>query len=273
MNKISAVIVIHNEEKVIDRCLNSIKGLVNEIIIIHDGPCEDKSIDICRRYTDNITIRYFVGIAEEHKAYGFKRARYDWILSIDADEFLRKVDFPKIREMINSKNIDGYSFLWRLWNGKKYITKSGPFKTVLIRKSELKFIGFPQSELLTKSGKIKETLIHLEHQPNYNNFTIKSFRNKWMKWIKIQAHYVNRDYKSIDKIGYDNQTDWSKAFKLKRKYALFWAPIEGSYGFVSRLYNSKGENKLFSLKQSVMWGMYCFFEYIYVWKYRKERNK
>ena len=43
-NTISACLVVHNEEKLIGRCLESIKNLVDEIIVVHDGPCQDKTL-------------------------------------------------------------------------------------------------------------------------------------------------------------------------------------------------------------------------------------
>ena len=41
---ISACLVVYNEEKVIRQCLDSIKGFVDEIILVHDGQCTDKTL-------------------------------------------------------------------------------------------------------------------------------------------------------------------------------------------------------------------------------------
>ena len=63
--KISACIITKNEEKHIRKCLESIKNVVDEIVIV-DGYSIDKTIDICKEYTDKIYIQKFSGsFAEE----------------------------------------------------------------------------------------------------------------------------------------------------------------------------------------------------------------
>ena len=47
-NKISACLVVRNEEKIIKKCLDSIKDVVDEIIIVHDGEYNDKTLKICK---------------------------------------------------------------------------------------------------------------------------------------------------------------------------------------------------------------------------------
>ena len=53
-NGISAYLVVYHEEKVIERCLKSLVGVVNEIIVIHDGPCLDKTMEIAKKYTNHV---------------------------------------------------------------------------------------------------------------------------------------------------------------------------------------------------------------------------
>ena len=53
-NKISVVMVVYHEEKIIRRALNSIKDIADEILILHDGPCKDNTLKICQEYTKNI---------------------------------------------------------------------------------------------------------------------------------------------------------------------------------------------------------------------------
>jgi Glycosyltransferases involved in cell wall biogenesis len=68
-NKISACIVVYNEEKVIKRCLDSIKNVVDEIILVHDGPCKDRTLEIAKRYTNKIFIRPHVGMMESTSCF------------------------------------------------------------------------------------------------------------------------------------------------------------------------------------------------------------
>ena len=44
INRISACTIVFNEEKKIRPCLKSLQGCVDEIIVIHDGKCSDKTL-------------------------------------------------------------------------------------------------------------------------------------------------------------------------------------------------------------------------------------
>ena len=51
MKPISTILVVNNEEKLIRRCLESIKPVSDEIIVIHDGKCLDDSLKITSEFT------------------------------------------------------------------------------------------------------------------------------------------------------------------------------------------------------------------------------
>lgn len=85
--QISAVIITFNEEKNIERCLNSLQDIVDEIIIV-DSFSEDKTQEICLKY-DNVKFHthQWSGYSSQ-KNYANNLATHDTILSIDADEVL-----------------------------------------------------------------------------------------------------------------------------------------------------------------------------------------
>lgn len=97
MQKISAVLIVKNEEVLLPRCLDSLKG-VDEIIIADTGST-DNTIEIAKRYTDKIYTD-FVWCDNYAKArnHAKSKATGDWILSIDADEILH--DVSKLREAV-----------------------------------------------------------------------------------------------------------------------------------------------------------------------------
>ena len=85
--QISAVIITFNEEKNIERCLNSLQGVGDEIIIV-DSLSTDKTQEICSKYD---LVKFYsqewLGYSSQ-KNYDNKLASFDTILSIDADEVL-----------------------------------------------------------------------------------------------------------------------------------------------------------------------------------------
>jgi glycosyltransferase involved in cell wall biosynthesis len=268
-NKISAILIIYNEEKVIERCLKSISGLVDEIIIVHDGQCKDESLEIARKYTNKIYIREHRGLMEGHRVFSIKKATYPWVLFIDADEYINIIDYKKIRNLVKSKIVNGYAFLWKLWNGKKYVTKNSLYKPCLIRRSEIKYLEIIHEVVGVETGKLKEVNITLEHKPEYNNITLDSFIHKWCKWARIHAQYLNKDFKNINKIGYADTDDWSTLTKNIRNRPLLVAPIKSAHVFIDYLYKFRKDINISTLKFSFFQALYIFYVYYNLWKIKR----
>ena len=98
MNKISVVMIVKNEEKCLERCLKSIKD-VDEIIILDTGST-DGTIEIAKKYTDKVFINEYKwkDSFADARNYALKKATGDWVLSIDADEWLEENGINKIRK-------------------------------------------------------------------------------------------------------------------------------------------------------------------------------
>src|SRR3989338_6326807 len=138
---ISACVVVYNEEKVIQRCLDSIKDLVDEIIVVHDGQCADRTLEIVKRYTDKVFIREHVGVMDAHLVFAFEQAQGEWLLRIDADEFFDVADHNKIRLLLASSEANnGYTFNWELWDGKQTVSLKGLQKTCFFRRKNFHYI-------------------------------------------------------------------------------------------------------------------------------------
>lgn len=82
---ISAVIITHNEENNISRCLASLTGL-DEIIVVDSGS-DDKTIEIAKNHGAKVIHQEWLGFGPQKK-FAVSQAKYNWVLSIDADEYL-----------------------------------------------------------------------------------------------------------------------------------------------------------------------------------------
>lgn len=102
MNKpsiLSAFIIVYNEQKNIERCFNSIKW-VDEIIVV-DSQSTDRTVEICRKYTNKIFHRPFSNYSDQ-KNYALSQVTGTWALSIDADEELTEPLAEEIRDLLQS---------------------------------------------------------------------------------------------------------------------------------------------------------------------------
>ena len=262
---ISACLVIYNEEAVLDRCLASLKG-VDEIIVVHDGPCGDSSLEIARRYTNNVFVKPHVGIGEPYRVFAMEQATGSWILQVDADEFLSDELRAALPSLVADAKVDAYAMVWPFWNGQKYYTKNWPFKPILFRTSKLSFLGFPQEPLRT-SGLLKNSLLVLEHRPKYYNLTWKRVSTKWMAWAHIQARYCLMPYDSILKFKI-NDTDWTPKFRLARDHAYLF-PLIGLYCGLTTLVSGGWHQGLVGWKQSLFWGYYNAAVYYWIFYYQR----
>lgn len=86
MTYISATIITRNEARNIERCLNSLIGVADEIVVV-DSMSTDETVEICERYGCKVTRRPFSGYGSQRQyAADLTMGRY--VLSIDADEVL-----------------------------------------------------------------------------------------------------------------------------------------------------------------------------------------
>jgi glycosyltransferase involved in cell wall biosynthesis len=86
MEKISAVIITFNEEGNLHRCIESVKPVADEIIVL-DSFSTDNSADVARKAGAIVYQHPFSGYKEQ-KNTALQFASYNYILSLDADEAL-----------------------------------------------------------------------------------------------------------------------------------------------------------------------------------------
>lgn len=83
---ISATIITLNEEDNLPRCLASLEGIVDEIVLV-DSFSTDRTLQIAQDHGCQVLTRKFSGYTEQ-KNFATEHCHYDWILGIDADEVL-----------------------------------------------------------------------------------------------------------------------------------------------------------------------------------------
>lgn len=98
--KISVCMIVKNEESCLEKCLSSVKE-ADEIVILDTGS-SDKTEEIARKYTDKCYFREYEWEDSFCKARNkaLSKVTGDWIISIDADEYLEVDHIKKIREDI-----------------------------------------------------------------------------------------------------------------------------------------------------------------------------
>lgn len=86
MISLSVVIIAKNEERDIGRCLDSVRAVADDIVVVDSGST-DRTIEICRALGARVVSRDFAGHVEQ-KNWALTQARFPHVLSLDADEAL-----------------------------------------------------------------------------------------------------------------------------------------------------------------------------------------
>lgn len=179
MSKISVVLAVFNEEKNLANCLESVKGLADEIIIV-DGSSTDKTVEIARKYHAKVTIATNPPNFHINKQKAIDMATQDWILQLDADERVTPSLCDEIKHQISFKNqnIDGYWIPRKNWFLGRFLTKGGQYPDYTLRLYKKGKGKLPQRDVHEqaivegKVGYLKNPLIHIA-DPSFSRYLLR----------------------------------------------------------------------------------------------------
>lgn len=105
--QLSAVIITFNEERNIGRCLDSLAGVADEIVVV-DSFSTDRTEQICREKGARFIQHAFAGHIEQ-KNFALSQAQFPHVLSLDADEALSDTLRQSILAVKTDWHCDAYS--------------------------------------------------------------------------------------------------------------------------------------------------------------------
>jgi glycosyltransferase involved in cell wall biosynthesis len=102
---VSAVLITFNEAAVIERCLRSLQWC-DEIIVIDSGST-DATVELCRQWGAQVVHRPFTNFGDQ-KRFAVAHASNNWVLSVDADEYLSDELQDELQQVLCSPTHQGY---------------------------------------------------------------------------------------------------------------------------------------------------------------------
>jgi len=103
MITISLCMIVKNEEDVIERCLESVKDIADEIIVVDTGST-DNTKEIVETFTEKIFDFNWIDDFSAARNYSFSLAKMDFILWLDADDIILQEDRKKLLQLKGSLN-------------------------------------------------------------------------------------------------------------------------------------------------------------------------
>jgi len=127
--KITANIITLNEEKNIADVIKSVQKVCDEVLVV-DSLSDDRTCEIAESLGAKVIKQKYLGDGKQ-KAFGVSYAKYDWILSIDADERLDGDAIEIIKDLdLEHTNHDGFSFARKTFVGDAFIKLWYPDRVV-----------------------------------------------------------------------------------------------------------------------------------------------
>ena len=228
MPLISAVIITLNEEKNIGKCLDSLKAVADEIIVV-DSFSTDQTELIVKENGAKFIRNKFDNYVTQHE-FADKQTTHDIIITIDADEVLSAELIDSIQKVKRYWRCDGYSMNRMTNYCGKWIKHSGWYPDIKLRlydRRKGKWIGQKIHERFTlfegsTKGHLKGDLLH------YSYFSISQHVNQANKFTDITALAA---FEQGKKSGIFNIL-FNPAFKFFRNYILHFGFLDGYYGYV-----------------------------------------
>ncbi len=249
--KISLVMITKNEEKNISKSLESVKDLVNEIIIVDSGST-DNTNKIAQSYGAKIFKRQFDSFSNQ-KNYALSLAMNEWVLHLDADEVLSNELREEIRNIMeNNTEYDGFILVRTNFFLGRQMKHSGLDKEERLRlakKSLSKYVGGCVHERLEVNGnisKLKNVFYHYTY-PDLNGYFNKL--ELYTTFGAIKMVNENRKATIIDII-------FRPPIEFIKRYVLKLGFLDGFEGFV----------------WAILGSYYSFIKYIKLYLLLKEKN-
>ncbi|MFZ5974499.1 MAG: tetratricopeptide repeat-containing glycosyltransferase family 2 protein [Bacillota bacterium] len=98
MITISLCMIVKNEEDTLERCIDSVKDIVDEIIIVDTGST-DKTREIAARLTENVYDFEWINSFSAARNFSYSKATMEYILILDADDVLLEEDRDRFRKL------------------------------------------------------------------------------------------------------------------------------------------------------------------------------
>ncbi len=158
---ISLCMIVKDEEQFLPRCLESVKSVVDEMIIVDTGS-SDRTVEIAQSYGAKVYRHPWEGNFSKHRNQSLSYATGNWIMIVDADEELDQETAPLIRKLTKdeSASVIGFNTRSYLQEGSYCAEGTGPrlFRNGL----NIHYKGYVHNQLIYP-GKMKVCPVILWH--------------------------------------------------------------------------------------------------------------
>lgn len=246
MQTISLCMIVKNEEKTLERCLNSVQDIADEIIIVDTGST-DSTKQVASRFTNKIYDFLWVDNFSLARNYSFSKATKDYILWLDADDLILPEDREKFKSLKSSLSSDVDVVMMKYNTG--FDNQGKPtfsfYRERLSRRDRNFKWREPVHEYLEIGGNIINIDICITHGKSsgtHSNRNLQIYENILAKGVKLTPrgmYYYARELKDNGRYN-----DASVQFDLFLESGLGWVEDNiAACGELAKYYLMQGEEE------------------------------
>lgn len=195
-NKLSVALATFNEEENIGRCLQAVKDISDEIVIV-DGTSKDRTVEIAKQFGATVFVRENPPNFHINKQIAIDKCSGDWILQLDADEVVSKELGEEIVKLLSESSVEENGF----WMPRKnyflgrFLMKGGQYPDYTVRLYRRGKGQLPQKDvheqavIQGKVGYLKNALLHYP----YKDFN--AYYKKWMRYNNLLVGQISDELK------------------------------------------------------------------------------
>lgn len=247
---ISGLVITYNEEKYIKECVKSLFKVCEEVIVV-DSFSIDGTVEIAKKEGAKVILKKFLGDGPQRQ-FGLEFCNNDWVLNLDADEFLDKDAESFIKSnKYEIDNFDAYSFRVKNFLGLELINYSGWYPD-----SKVRFFN-------KNTAKPSTSMVHQK--------VIASNEKK------LNVHILHYGWESLEQmISKKNQySTWhaNQLFNESRKVYFYKPILNGSVAFFRCYFFKKGVfNGVNGLTMALIQGFFSYMKYAKLLRIQREEN-
>jgi len=245
--KLSVYIITKNEEQTLPTCLESVQGLADEVIVV-DSFSTDKTLEIAKKYGAKTFQKPFKDF-QDQKQFALDQCSGEWVLNLDADEYLSNKLKQKISEIINKPVKAKLFFLQEqvtfLGRKMKHSGLTGHFKERLAYRKGTKYIDGMVHEKFTNDGPMAYVRGAYYYHTPYTS--IEQYFNKFNQYSTLGAQYL---FESGKKFNFLNL--FRQPFDFIKIYFLHLGFLDGIHGFLWAWFSSVYP----TVKYAKLWYLY-----------------
>jgi glycosyltransferase involved in cell wall biosynthesis len=182
MKTIALTMIIRNEESNLPRCLESVKNVADEIIIVDTGST-DNSIEIAKKFNAKIYNFVWANDFSAARNKALELVQSEWILHLDADESLSKESQSSIPDLIYNTTAGAVALIVRNYQSDQDMVKFLDDRQIRLFKNHAGYrYEQPVHEqispsILRNNGSVENSHLVIEHYGYMDDPVIKAKRN------------------------------------------------------------------------------------------------